>query len=68
LLTKGIKPEIVGFVTDRLRRQEAMKIVSRCLEQSRLVYYGAVFEIRKKIPAEHDSLASNHNGGENLPA
>jgi hypothetical protein len=45
-----------------------MKIASRYLEQSRLVYYGAVFEIREKIPVKQDSLASDHNGGENLPA
>jgi hypothetical protein len=32
------------------------------------VYYGAVFEIRKKIPDKHDGLASDHNGGEKLPA
>jgi hypothetical protein len=29
-----------------------MKIVSQCREQARRVYYGAVFEIKKEIPAE----------------
>ncbi len=44
-----------------------MKIASRYLEQARLVYSVAGFEIRKKIPAKHDSVASSHNRGEKLP-
>jgi hypothetical protein len=29
-----------------------MKIVSQCREQARRVYYGAVFEAKKEIPAK----------------
>jgi hypothetical protein len=32
------------------------KIVSRCRERARRVYYGAVFEVKKEIPSYSPSL------------
>ena len=37
------------------------KIVSRCREQARRVYYGGVFEAKKEIPAKGCDWYVNHS-------